>query len=194
MKYDKIVEISKERSRQNTETAIRAIEEMLREGEWITTAQLMRKTKLSKAIFYRNKDVILNIFKQRLITLIKINLLPAIILAIFLPIIIYITGSTTNIIDYISIPLFIIVLSIFFSTHYLIIYYLLQPYNKKMQLKSISYMIVSFFTYFISYQLTKITLSPTIFSLLGIIITIIYIILGISLVYKYAPRTFKIKK
>ncbi len=144
--------------------------------------------------FYRNKDVILNIFKQRLITLIKINLLPAIILAIFLPIIIYITGSTTNIIDYISIPLFIIVLSIFFSTHYLIIYYLLQPYNKKMQLKSISYMIVSFFTYFISYQLTKITLSPTIFSLLGIIITIIYIILGISLVYKYAPRTFKIKK
>ena len=32
MKYDKIVEISKERSRQNTEVALRAIEEMLREG------------------------------------------------------------------------------------------------------------------------------------------------------------------
>lgn len=31
MKYDKIVEISKERSRQNTEVALRAIEEMLRE-------------------------------------------------------------------------------------------------------------------------------------------------------------------
>lgn len=57
MKYDKIVEISKERSRQNTETAIRAIEEMLREGEWITVAQLTTKTKLSKTIFYRNKDV-----------------------------------------------------------------------------------------------------------------------------------------
>lgn len=57
MKYDKIVEISKERSRQNTETAIRAIEEMLREGEWITVAQLMTKTKLSKTIFYRNKEV-----------------------------------------------------------------------------------------------------------------------------------------
>ena len=57
MKYDKIVEISKERSRQNTETAIRAIEEMLREGEWITVAQLMTKTKLSKTIFFRNKEV-----------------------------------------------------------------------------------------------------------------------------------------
>ena len=57
MKYDKIVEISKERSRQNTETAIRAIEEMLREGEWITVAQLAKKTKLSRANFYVNKDI-----------------------------------------------------------------------------------------------------------------------------------------
>lgn len=57
MKYDKIVEISKERSRQNTEAALRAIEEMLREGEWITVAELMTKTKLSKTIFYRNKEV-----------------------------------------------------------------------------------------------------------------------------------------
>lgn len=57
MKYDKIVEISKERSRQNTETAIRAIEEMLREGEWITVAQLAKKTKLSKAIFYKNSEI-----------------------------------------------------------------------------------------------------------------------------------------
>lgn len=37
MKYDKIVEISKERSRQNTEVALRAIEEMLREGVYITS-------------------------------------------------------------------------------------------------------------------------------------------------------------
>lgn len=51
MKYDKIVEISKERSRQNTETAIRAIEEMLREGEWITVAQLAKKTKIIKSKF-----------------------------------------------------------------------------------------------------------------------------------------------
>ena len=57
MKYDKIVEISKERSKQYTKIAFGAIEEMLREGDWITTAQLIRKTKLSKAIFYRNKDV-----------------------------------------------------------------------------------------------------------------------------------------
>ena len=52
MKYDKIVEISKERSRQNTEVALRAIEEMLREGEWITVAELAKRTKLSRANCY----------------------------------------------------------------------------------------------------------------------------------------------
>ena len=57
MKYDKIVEISKERSRQNTEVALRAIEEMLREGEWITVAELAKRTKLSRANFYVNKDI-----------------------------------------------------------------------------------------------------------------------------------------
>ena len=57
MKYDKSVEISKERSRQNTEVALRAIEEMLREGEWITVAELAKRTKLSRANFYVNKDI-----------------------------------------------------------------------------------------------------------------------------------------
>ena len=57
MKYDQIVEISKERSRQNTEVALRAIEEMLREGEWITVAELAKRTKLSRANFYVNKDI-----------------------------------------------------------------------------------------------------------------------------------------
>ena len=59
MKYDKIVEISKERSRQNTEVALRAIEEMLREGEWITVAELakMLSSKLNTASSVTLKQV-----------------------------------------------------------------------------------------------------------------------------------------
>lgn len=57
MKYDKIVEISKERSRQNTEVALRAIEKMMREGEWITVVEPAKRTKLSKTIFYRNSEI-----------------------------------------------------------------------------------------------------------------------------------------
>ncbi len=76
MKYDKIVEISKERSRQNVEVALRAIEEMLREGEGITVAKLTTKTKLSKTIFYRNKDVrkVLEDARHRQQCMLKTNL------------------------------------------------------------------------------------------------------------------------
>lgn len=33
------------------------LEEMLREGEWITVAELAKRTKLSRANFYVNKDI-----------------------------------------------------------------------------------------------------------------------------------------
>lgn len=75
MKYDKIVEISKERSKQYTKIAFGAIEEMLREGkqnaeivkneiqkmlerkERVTVAALVRYTGFSNSFFYKNKEV-----------------------------------------------------------------------------------------------------------------------------------------
>ena len=75
MKYDKIVEISKERSKQYTKIAFGAIEEMLREGkqnaeivkneiqkmlerkEQVTVAALVRYTGFSNSFFYKNKEV-----------------------------------------------------------------------------------------------------------------------------------------
>ena len=104
--------------------------------------------------FYREPDVILGLFKKRLMMLIKINLLPAIVIAIGS---IALLGITTNgglVINYIMIPLFIIVLSVFFSVHYLVIYYLLQPYNNDLQVRGISYTIVSFITLVLTYILS----------------------------------------
>lgn len=143
--------------------------------------------------FYRNPKVILNVFKTRLLTVSKVNLIPAVVIAIGLPILLYISGGTTNILDYISIPIFIIVLSIFFSIHYLVIYYLFQPYDKNMKMKSITYSIISAMTYIISYSLTDFRMSTTMFSILAIIATVTYSIIALVLVYKKSPQTFKIK-
>ena len=143
--------------------------------------------------FYRNPKVILNVFKTRLLTVSKVNLIPAVVIAIGLPILLYISGGTTNILDYISIPIFIIVLSIFFSSDYLLIYYLFQPYDKNMKMKSITYSIISAMTYIISYSLTDFRMSTTMFSILAIIATVTYSIIALVLVYKKSPQTFKIK-
>ncbi len=142
--------------------------------------------------FYREPDVIISLFKKRLFTLIKINLLPAIIIGIGFSVLLAITGGDL-IINYITIPLFIIVLSIFFSVHYLVMYYLIQPYNKNLEMKSFSYTFVSFITCVICYLFSNLRVSSLYFSIFGIIFTIGYIVFALKLVYRKAPITFKIK-
>lgn len=142
--------------------------------------------------FYRESDVIVNLFKKRLITIIKINLLPAMIIAFGVLILLIFTGGT-SIINYITIPLFIIILSVFFSVHYLVIYYLLQPYNNKLEIKSFSYTFIMAVTCLVCYLLNSIKMSSLYFSIFGLIFTILYIFISLKLVYKKAPSTFKIK-
>lgn len=143
--------------------------------------------------FYRKPDVIVGLFKRRLSTLMRINLLPTIVIAIAIPTIIFLTGGLPHNFDYLNIFVCTIATSIFFSIHYLVIYYLFQPYNEYMKIKSPTYSIISFITYFVSYLFTKININLTIFCTLIIIFTLIYTVVALRLVYKKAPYTFKIK-
>ena len=137
------------------------------------------------------KSTIMNLFKKRLITLIKVNLLPAFVIVLGNSFLLYFTKQV-NISMYIMLALYIISLSIFFSIHYLVIYYLLQPFNSEMQLKKVSYSLVSILTYVVCYFATDITLNYFNFSLLGILFTITYSLISLYLVYKFSPKTFKI--
>lgn len=141
--------------------------------------------------FYREPDVILGLFKKRLITVVKVNLIPAIVVGLGIDIILYLSGSLVGV-NYITSFLFIIILSIFFSVHYLVLYYLLQPYNKDMQVKKISYSVVSIVTYFVAYSIKDLVMSSLLFSVIGIIGTVLYIVVAIILVHKKAPYTFKL--
>lgn len=143
--------------------------------------------------FYRNPKVILNVFKTRVLTVSKVNLIPATVIALGLPILLYVSGGTNHIIDYLAIPAFIISLSVFFSIHYLVIYYLFQPYDKSMAMKSITYSLISMGTYLIAYSFTDFHASTTVFSLISVLATIIYSLIALKIVYKKAGETFKIR-
>ena len=145
---------------------------------------------LLKYNFYREPKTLLGLFKKRLVTIIKVNLLPAIVIGIGNIIVYFLTNNKDLIIINI---LLVLSLNIFFSVHYLVIYYLLEPYNDNMEMKSIPYLIISIVTYFLSYSITKITITPTILAIIVLVFTIIYIPLSLLLVYKYSPATFKIK-
>jgi hypothetical protein len=144
--------------------------------------------------FYRSPKVVLNLFKTRLKTLIKINMIPALVIAIGLPVVLFVTGGTSNHLDYLLLFVSIISLSIFFSVHHLVVYYLLQPYDINMKAKSGTYGIVNGITYFICYMCIEVKISTIIFAPLVTLFAIIYILISLVLIYKYAPMTFKLKQ
>ena len=133
--------------------------------------------------FYRIPKNILILFKIRLREIVKINLLPAVVLALGYMAILFICGGIDQaflaFISFIS----IISMSIFFSTHYLILYYLLQPYNAHTEVKSPIYSTIISLTYIICYAFTKLELPILSFGIVCILFCIGYCV--IDIIYRY---------
>ena len=162
----------------------------LNRGSIVTSAMFYNCDRsMLKFNFYREENTILNNFKTRVKTVVKVNLIPAVVLACFLLLTIYITNLKLSLITYISIFTSIILISVLFSIHYLVIYYLLQPYDENMKMKTPLYSIISFLTYYLCYLCTEYTFSIENFTLF----IIIYILTSLFLVKSYAPRTFRLK-
>ncbi len=142
---------------------------------------------------YRTPKVILGIFKERLKTLISINLMPAVLIGGGLAILLYLSGGTDNPINYAILFVSIIAMSIFFSVHYLVMYYLLQPYNVSTEMKSSTYKVVQGLTYIVCWYMIQIRLPIFSFGISTIIFCIAYCLISLFLAYKYAPKTFKLR-
>ena len=168
---------------------------LLNRGQAVTNAMFLNcdHSMLTYRI-YRAPKVILGIFKERLKTLISLNLIPATILGIALPTFLFITGGTNNPLNYAVLFVSIIAMSIFFSVHYLVMYYLLQPYNVETEMKSSTYSVAQFLTYFICYFMINLHLPTLYFGACLILFCILYSILSLFIVYRLAPQTFKLRK
>ena len=142
--------------------------------------------------FYKEKEVINNIFKERLKSLIKINCIPVIAISVFITSILIISGYKLNI-ELFLIPFMFIVLSAFFTTYHLTMYYLLQPYDKDSNVKDLKSQILNLVITIILLILIKFKIKLLILELIIIPISLIYIGISIFIVNKKALNTFKIK-
>lgn len=143
--------------------------------------------------FYRKPTVILQVFKKRLVTMIKINLIPDVVLALGIIMLLLLSGGTENNMLYPIYFIAILFISMFFSIHYLTMYYLLQPYDIHMNFKSVPYAIVSLITYIICFMCLKIKVEPIVFAMGVIVMVAIYSMIAMRLVYKLAPKIFRLK-
>lgn len=143
--------------------------------------------------FYKQPDFVLRLFQIRLREIMKINAVPALIMGIGLALILFATGGTDNPLNYAVLIVSILCMSIFFSIHYLTIYYLLQPYNAGTELKSGTYRIVMTVTYAVCFFLMQLRMSILIFGIMTIVFCVIYSVVASILVYRFAPKTFRIR-
>lgn len=163
-------------------------------GQYVTQAMFMNcDHSMLTYRFYRQPEAILQLFRQRLRTLVAINLLPAMLIALGLPLVLYLSGGTDNPLNYLMLFLAIISMSVFFSVHHLVMYYLLQPYNVELQSKSVTYAIVNYITYIIPFAFMYIKLPTIAFGSCMVGFAILYVILSLVFAYKYAPKTFKLR-
>lgn len=142
---------------------------------------------------YRTPKVILGVFKERLKTLILINLLPAILIGVGLAMVLYLSGGTDNPMNYLIIIVSIIAMSIFFSVHYLVLYYLLQPYNASTEMKSSTYKVAQALTYLVVYWFIGVKIPTFYFGIAMIVFCAGYSLISLFIAYKYAPKTFKLR-
>lgn len=141
--------------------------------------------------FYKEEYVIRNIFKERLKSLIKINIMPVLAIGIFIPILLVISGVTLSL-KLLLIPIMLVVVSIFFTTHYLSMYYLLQPYDKDSKVKDLKSQILNIIILLVLIVLIKININILILEVTSITFSLIYIGICLYLVWKKCSKTFKI--
>lgn len=143
--------------------------------------------------FYRQPKAILDLFRLRLVTLTRINLMPGTLIACGLPYLLWLSGGAENAVDYLLLFVSIIGMVVFFSVHHLTIYYLLQPYNINMESKSSMFSIVNAITYCVCYMFIQFHAPITIFACCAILFAVIYIVVALLLVYRLAPTRFRLK-
>lgn len=143
--------------------------------------------------FYKQPGFILKLFRIRLREIMKVNALPAVVIGAGLCVILYVSGGTENPLNYVVLFVSILCMSLFFSIHYLTIYYLLQPYNAGTEMKSGMYQVIMTATYLICFFLMQVRMPILAFGIACIAFCIIYSAVACVLVYRFAPKTFRLR-
>lgn len=144
--------------------------------------------------FYRQPKVVLALFAQRLKYIVAINLMPAGVIAVGLPLLLWLTGGTDDPLNYLLLFVSILAMSVFFSVHNMVLYYLLQPYNVNVEVKSAAFGVVNSLTYIVCYVAIGKEVPTLVFGSLISAFCVVYVIAALLLAYRLAPKTFKLRQ
>ena len=146
--------------------------------------------------FYREDKNLLKMFWLRFNSIFKLMAIP--MGAMFIIYIGFATKFLTKTDLNLSLPIFYIVLNaIFFTILPLFQYYIIQPFDKEGKQKSVVLVLMNMFLYYIfvfGLPALAIKIGEIEFMLIISIFMVLFVGLASFLIYKFAPKTFKIKQ
>lgn len=87
----------------------------------------------------------------------------------------------------------ILLLAVLFTAHHLCLYYLFQPYSESLQVKNPFFSVVNTVMFLLCLLCLQIETGGPAFTVTVLVFTALYIAAALVLVYRLAPRTFRIK-
>ena len=162
-------------------------------------------TRITKAMFYncdlamlkfgwyRQPSVVLKNFVLRFRRLCGVNLLMSAAVCAMFTLLTLCAGGRPPAAEYIAFLAAILCLAVFFSVHSLGMYYLFQPYTSDLKVKNPFFGVINAVMYILCYACIQIRSTPTWFTPVVLVITVLYSAVILLLVWKRAPRTFRVK-
>lgn len=148
---------------------------------------------LLKYGYYREADAILKNFKIRLRKSLMLDAVPAAIICGMILLWTLLCGEILSVWKVIPLMAGSLLLSAFFCLFHLFMYYITQPYTEEKTVKSPIFSVVNALVYFGCYLCLQIQTGSWLFTLGVLAVTIIFIPLSYFCVFRFAPKTFKIR-
>ena len=143
--------------------------------------------------FFKQREKIMELFDIRLKQLIRINIGPVLACGIFANLILFTTGGQNYPGEYLVTILVAFMLSVLTSVTWLALYYLFQPFTTSVIAKGGAYRITTIIIYSVASVIVWIPVTSFILAPVLLVITAAVVFFLRKMVYKHAPKTWKVK-
>ena len=143
--------------------------------------------------FFKQREKIIKLFDIRLKQLIKVNAAPAVACGLSADLILFYTGGQDYPFQYLVTILICVLMSAFYATIWLTLYYLFQPFTTTVNVKSGAYRAAWFILGFVFMIIIWIPSHSLILAGIMLVLTVLLVFIMRKLVYKFAPKTWKVK-
>ena len=151
-------------------------------------------TVCSPILFDKRPEFILKLFRIRLREIVKVNLLPASVIGIGLPVLLYFSGGTDNPLNYILLFVSVMAMSAFFLgalSDLLLPSAAVQCGGQRLWEERIR--LLPGVTYIVCFMFMKLRMSTLVFGTVVTCFCLLYCVAACVVVYRVADRTFRIR-